>query len=315
MNIFRGLFIVALIISYSLLTGRSEAGSGIEYENSFSEPSIEKTLIVEFRESPSANIVKKINSIDGIYNTSSFDDIDSPYFRRLYRLKIEKNASKKDIKNTLKNLNFIKSIEDVFEVPGMSLKPSNDPSPFTDDPLFNYQWGLFNNNQVLYRDIDDIHSEKIRGKQGIDIGWKGIYEETSSLMKKDVVVAVLDSGLDLEHPEIKDSIYKNDLECNNGTLPFRPKEDKDENGYVGDCMGWNFTSKKEEGGNRPYDDSPAGHGTHVAGIIASSINNGQGISGLSERIKILPIKVLAAKGKKSAIGLDILIKQRFKIKS
>ncbi len=107
-------------------------------------------------------------------------------------------------------------------------------------------------------------------------------------MKRDIVIAVVDSGLDTSHEDIKSNILINKAECDGDKIPFNPKQDKDGNGYVGDCMGWNFTAGKD--GNNNVDDS-LGHGTHVAGIIAAEVGNGIGVAGVSNRLKVLPIKV------------------------
>src|SRR5690606_5847534 len=118
-------------------------------------------------------------------------------------------------------------------------------------------------------------------------------------LQRDVRVAVIDSGLDYEHEEIVNQLYKNDVECRNGKPPIgAPKDDNDNNGYKGDCIGINLISERAEYSNKPTDD--IGHGTHVAGTIAATPDNGIGIAGLSARIKILPIKILAAKDVRGA---------------
>ncbi len=166
---------------------------------------------------------------------------------------------------------------------------------YSNDPLLVYQWGLFNRKQITQYDIDDIHYEQIVGDEKIDIGIKNIYASLAGKTKKNIIIAILDGGVDIAHPDIKNNILKNEIECENGKLPFEPIEDKDNNGYIGDCMGWNFTGKKESGDNLIYDDD--GHGTHLAGIIAAESNNKIGIAGIAQNIKILPIKVLYKKDK------------------
>ncbi len=98
-----------------------------------------------------------------------------------------------------------------------------------------------------------------------------------------VIVAVLDSGLDYLHPDLKkSSVWQN-------SKPFKPKEDP--NGVVDDLIGWNFV----ENTNNPWDDD--GHGTFVAGLIAAHTNNGHGIAGINWGVKIMPLKIMNVFGK------------------
>jgi subtilisin family serine protease len=98
-----------------------------------------------------------------------------------------------------------------------------------------------------------------------------------------IVIALIDSGLDHTHPDLsKASLWTNPREVLNG-------RDDDFNGYVDDIAGWNFL----ENDNFPWDH--AGHGTHVAGIVAAT-NNGAGIAGLSWGARIMPLKVLDSEG-------------------
>lgn len=98
-----------------------------------------------------------------------------------------------------------------------------------------------------------------------------------------VIVAVLDSGLDYLHPDLKkSSVWQN-------PKPFKPKEDP--NGVVDDLIGWNFV----ENMNNPWDDD--GHGTFVAGLIAAHTNNDHGIAGINWGVKIMPLKIMNVFGK------------------
>ena len=100
---------------------------------------------------------------------------------------------------------------------------------------------------------------------------------------KPVIVAVLDSGLDYFHPDLKpESIWRN-------PAPARPGEDK--NGYVNDLVGWDFVHNTDN----PWDDD--GHGTFVAGIIAAAANNGTGIAGINWGAQIMPLKIMNMFGK------------------
>lgn len=98
------------------------------------------------------------------------------------------------------------------------------------------------------------------------------------------VIAILDTGVDINHPDLKDNIWTNEKEANGSDF-----EDDDNNGYCDDVHGWDFihnTAIISDGmdGN--------GHGTHCAGIAAAVGGNGIGITGANPNALILPIKVM-----------------------
>ena len=158
------------------------------------------------------------------------------------------------------------------------------------DEYFKQQWYLKNTGYTIHRDITEISSYSVVGKAGADIHFP--FELQVKERSKPVVVAILDHGVDIDHPELKDSILRNKLECDSlGHLPPKNSPDKDGNGYKGDCAGWNFASASSaDGDNQVYDD--VGHGTHIAGLIAAKIDQ-YGIRGISDQIKILPVKIFS----------------------
>ena len=109
----------------------------------------------------------------------------------------------------------------------------------------------------------------------IQEGWKTYLSATNNSNNgKEVVIAVIDSGIDYTHPDLKDIMWKNPGESGEG------REDNgiddDNNGYVDDVHGWDFTMEdKAHLGFRPQDPMDTdGHGTHCAGIIYAKPNGG-----------------------------------------
>lgn len=100
-----------------------------------------------------------------------------------------------------------------------------------------------------------------------------------------VVVAVLDTGVDFNHDDLKDNIWTNPKEIAGNGI------DDDGDGYIDDVHGWNFADNN----NNTLDDSDRGHGTHVAGTIAGE-NNDIGVTGIAYDAKIMPVKVLNQSG-------------------
>lgn len=103
-----------------------------------------------------------------------------------------------------------------------------------------------------------------------------------------VVVAVVDSGVDFSHPELKGSEWKNPIERANGI-------DDDGNGFVDDFNGWNFVDRNNK--PRPPSKSRSDfHGTHVAGIIAGRKNSAKGVAGVAPKVKLMALRFLNGNG-------------------
>ena len=119
------------------------------------------------------------------------------------------------------------------------------------------------------------------------IGWG----EEEMEAAEEIVVGVIDSGLDYDHPDIAAQVWSNRIE-REGV----PGVDDDGNGYVDDLMGWDFSDAPGLAGegdflerdNDPRDES--GHGTHVAGIIAAAVGNGRGIAGVAPGVRVMPLR-------------------------
>lgn len=100
----------------------------------------------------------------------------------------------------------------------------------------------------------------------------------------EVVVANIDTGVDYNHEDLINNIWRNPGEVPNDG------RDNDRNGFVDDVLGWDFVNND----NRPWDDN--GHGTHTAGTTGATGGNGRGISGISQRVRLIPLKFLSRSG-------------------
>ncbi|WP_372791822.1 S8 family peptidase [Paraconexibacter sp.] len=107
----------------------------------------------------------------------------------------------------------------------------------------------------------------------------------------DTVVAVLDTGVDLGHPDLRDNLWTNRDE-----VPGNGRDD-DGNGFVDDVHGADVISEDGD----PRDDN--GHGTHVAGIIGARGGNGIGTAGVSWRVRIMAVKVLDSRAGGDTAGV------------
>lgn len=167
-----------------------------------------------------------------------------------------------------------------------------------DGPLFKQS---FNGNFILEKNVK-LRALKLPNDTCFSYRWdlEAIDAPEAwdrSVGSQEVYVAVFDTGVDYNHPDLKDNLWKNpDEVCDNGV-------DDDGNGYVDDCYGVNvlcyprgYYDPNAPGCNAPdaYDDD--GHGTLIAGIIGAVGNNGFLIPGVAWRVKIIPCKFLDASG-------------------
>ena len=137
------------------------------------------------------------------------------------------------------------------------------------DPLFSQQWSLRNLGQA---------TPSLRpGTRGADINVVPAWDITTG--SRDVVVAVIDTGLDLVHPELTQNIWTNPGEIPGDGI------DNDGDGLVDDVHGWDWAT------NQPVPLDVEGHGTFVAGIIGATGDNGAQIAGVNWRVSIMPLKV------------------------
>jgi subtilisin family serine protease len=136
------------------------------------------------------------------------------------------------------------------------------------DLYYSRQWGLKNDGSFSYSPAVAGADIKMEAAWAIETG------------DSSVVVAILDSGLKLDHPEFQGRIWNNSAEISgNGN-------DDDKNGLIDDVNGWDYAN----GDNNPTDDY--GHGTNVAGIAGANGNNSIGYAGVDWNCKLMPLKGL-----------------------
>ena len=145
-------------------------------------------------------------------------------------------------------------------IPYDTVIPTQDSATYVSEPLYSQQWG----------------------PAAINLPSLWNKPKTSS---KRPVIAIIDSGVDIEHPDLAANIWTNSIEAN-GIAGI----DDDGNGFIDDVHGWDFIN--QTGVLNDFN----GHGTHCAGIAAAVGNNGIGISGANPDAYIMPVTVMQSNG-------------------
>ena len=210
-------------------------------------------ILIKFKAGASASDIRAV-----------MDDLGATRVKRFGRIRAEEQRiTRRGVLDAVKRYRGHPAVE--FIEPNWVLHADVVPS----DPLFDQQWGLLNSGQT-------------GGLPGADIHAPAAWDlETGS---SDVVVAIIDTGTDITHPDLAANIWTNPNEIPGNGI------DDDGNGLVDDVHGYDFVNSDPD----PTDDS--GHGTHVSGTVAAVGNNGIGVAGVSWHARILPLKFLDATG-------------------
>lgn len=205
-------------------------------------------------------LTDEIESVDGLTFIDDLDNADAQTVADQYAAMTETVAYAEP--------NYQIKLDDPIqkEVPrDLVLREPAEEMP--NDPMFGEQWALNNTGADGGKNRADIDALK---------AW------LTTKGSDDVVVAVLDSGVDFTHVDLRENMW------------FRPENvppyTDDELGTFNDLNGYNGTDSIAD----PMDDN--GHGTHCAGIIGAEGDNGEGIAGINWKVKIMPLKFLGRGG-------------------
>lgn len=177
---------------------------------------------------------------------------------KLYCLRFDNDCSVEDMVEMLSELPEVEYAE-----PNRLVHTCAFETNYSSDPLYSQQWA-----------INAINLPQL---------WQMPATDT-----KRPIIAILDTGVDINHPDLADNIWTNELEANGAEFA-----DDDNNGYYDDVHGWDFVKNTAiiNTGN-----DLNGHGTHCAGIAAACGNNGIGIVGANPDAIIMPVRILNDKG-------------------
>lgn len=212
-----------------------------------------KRILVKFKSVQTRSVITESLQNTSVVKTLKNSDISV----------MQIQAGKNNVE-LLAHLGALKELEGVeYAEPDYLVKAIGNPN----DPQLGRQWA---------------HSK---------IGSSTAWDDTTG--SKLVSVGIIDTGLDFNHPDLKENIGINTGETgtdNNGKDRASNGVDDDSNGYIDDFRGWDFIQND----NNPTDEN--GHGTHVAGIIGAVGNNSVGIAGVNWTVSLVPIRFLNKDG-------------------
>jgi len=240
--------------------------SGVEYAPD--------QIIVKFKAGTSDETISVINSKNKIVssekilkkNPKAVENEKTKILKkhgldRIYLLKLPKNSNVNKMVSKYNENPYVEYADPNYKLYVDATIPN--------DYYFSLLWGMHNTGQtggIADADIDAPEA------WGITTG------------SSDIIVAVIDTGVDYNHEDLDANIWTNPGEIAGDGI------DNDVNGYVDDIRGWDFYNND----NNPFDDN--GHGTHCSGTIAAEGNNGIGVVGVSWNAKIMPLKFLNRRG-------------------
>lgn len=201
---------------------------------------------------------KKMNKTGKLRLNRFGKPVDDPNLSRLYMMTFEETAEN-SMQRVIKQLEGLDEVQ--YAYPNYYVYAQSDGEVYDAEPMRSQQWYL---DAIKLPQLWNV--PKLEGN-------------------KRPVIAIIDTGVDITHPDLADNIWTNAAEADGAE-----SEDDDANGFVDDLHGWNFVQHNAKMEDRN------GHGTHCAGIAAAVGNNGIGITGANPDAYIMPVTVMEPDG-------------------
>ena len=254
-----GLFIPLFFCSPPLFSQMVE-GTDVSISEMLSAPYVEGELLIRYLSDFKADDREMVHSMTGVmtletdFIVPNLELIRLPYGAQM--------AQAIDYFQKLPGVLYVTPNYIVEIQAGIFWKrpPSPKPDPQFGAPYFYLSYG-----------VDKVQAPKV---------W-----EKFTVGSLDVVVGVIDTGIDYRHEDLAGNVWKNPKEIPNNGL------DDDQNGYIDDIHGWNFYNNT----NDPFDDNQ--HGTHISGIIGAMAGNRIGTIGMSPKVSLMACKFLGSDGR------------------
>ncbi len=268
--------IASLFISSSVIAAASEIRSLPNQDSEGKPQYVEGELIVTYGDS--ASIFDKVK----VREKHSLIKVEELPLKNTELVKVPKGLTVAEAKAKVAFDPMVKKVQ-----PNYLYYPTIDVAP-SDDDFYGLLWGLNNTGQSILN---------VTGVNDVDIDAPEAWGYLSNKSLEEVIVAVIDTGVDFSHPDLDGKAWTNLLELNGVA-----NTDDDGNGYVDDINGWNFVNNTP---NVFVDVEEDGHATHVSGTIAAA-DNTIGVIGIAPNVKIMSLKFLGANGGTTADAIEAI---------
>jgi subtilisin family serine protease len=261
----------ALVITYAYIAGtlmRSEQPrTGVAEEVTIQSPQLpggtrsSYDLIIKYKKNTSESVIRQLADRLQTRILNNYEYLPGFSFAS-----VESNRSLEEVIALYESDPNVEYVEQNFRY--------NIDDVVPNDPYFNELWGLSNKGQGV--------NGKPGGLNGADINALKAWELSTG--SDDIVVAVVDTGIDYDHNDLNSNMWVNENEIPDNGI------DDDNNGVVDDIYGYNAVDDSGD----PFDDN--GHGTHCAGTIGATGDNNEGVVGVNWKVKLMALKFLSGDG-------------------
>lgn len=267
--------IAALFISTSVIAAASEIRSLPASDSSGKAQYVEGELIVTYSDTTSVFDRVKVRE------KHALTIVEELPLKNTELVKVPKGLTVAQARARIAFDPMVKNVQ-----PNFLYYPTVDVSP-SDDTFYGLLWGLNNLGQPI---------NYITGVTDVDIDAPEAWGYLSNKSLDEVIVAVIDTGVDTSHPDLQGKMWVNTGEVAGDGI------DNDGNGYTDDINGWNFVSNTPDIFVGIEED---GHATHVSGTIAAA-DNTIGVIGIAPNVKIMSLKFLGANGGTTADAIEAI---------
>ncbi|MEO6694603.1 MAG: S8 family serine peptidase [Ignavibacteria bacterium] len=265
--------------------------------NAFSQS---RNIIIKFKNNTPPEVINNFkNNSPKSGNTSVSKlskDLDIKNSREIFRKSNTKYSQNQDYKSIGLDKIFLFEIDESNLIPLINIGSKNE---FIEYIQPNNQFKVEDLNKMVVIPNDPYYSTQYYLSK---IGMENVWDITMG--DSNVVIGVIDTGIDFLHPDLQNSFKINTGEFGDGKQSNGI--DDDVNGFIDDWRGWDFTDEPFSGDprrgdyltpdNDPTDDNKQSHGTAVTGIINASFNNNTGISSIAPKCKVLVMRAFDAEG-------------------